>query len=211
MVRPMVRLILMRHGTTDYHAARRYCGFSNPPLNHEGTWQSRQLAARLKDLRIDKIYASDLMRARQTAKIVFENESIEQATDLREMNFGVFEGLRHEKIMERYPVLYRDWVDNPAKVKPPNGEGLRDLSTRVKERIAAILSQHEGKTVAVVTHGGPIRIVLCDALQFDLTMFWQIRQECGALNVIDYADGAPPAAVAVNDVSHLSAPETVRL
>lgn len=202
-------MILIRHGKTDYGAARRYCGFSDPPLNDEGVRQSRQLAARLKDLRIDQVYSSDLTRARQTARILFAHDSVEQTADLREMNFGLFEGLTYEQIMEKYPVLYRDWVANPEQIKPPHGERLGDLSKRVKERVSAILSRHDGRTVAVVTHGGPIRMVLCDALQLDWTRFWQVPQEFGACNVIEYPTGAPPVVIAVNDVSHLSTQETV--
>lgn len=201
-----MRLILIRHGETDYSAARRYCGFSDPVLNEEGLRQSRQLLAGLKDMRIDKVYSSDLSRARQTAEIIFARDSIEPAADWRELNFGLFEGLTHEQLMEKYRTLYEQWVNNPAEVKPPDGEGLADLRKRVQGRTAALLSQYQGKTVAVVTHGGPIRVLLCDALQGGLTLFWQIPQALGALNVIDYAEGAPPVVIALNDVSHLSAP-----
>lgn len=207
----MTRLILIRHGETSYNSERRYCGHSNPPLNDVGMRQSNRLAVKLKGLQIDKVYASDLARAYQTAKTAFENDPIELAPDLREMSFGLFEGLNYEQITERYPTLYRDWVDNPEKVAPPNGEGLRDLSKRVREKVSSILSQHEGKTVAVVTHGGPIRIVLCDALRLDLAMFWRIEQELGALNVIDYARGATPRVIAMNDISPLSAEETLAI
>jgi len=202
-----MRLILIRHGETDYSLARRYCGFSDPPLNDEGIRQARQLAARLKGMKIDKVYSSDLVRARQTAEIVFPKNAIEPVADWREMDFGLFEGLTHEQIMQRYPTLYRAWVDDPAEVKIPEGEGLQDLSERVQERIAALVSRHEGGTVAVVTHGGPIRIALCDALQLGPAMFWQVQQALGAWNAIDYAEGAPPAVIVMNDVSHLAARE----
>jgi broad specificity phosphatase PhoE len=174
-------------------------------LNQEGVWQSRQLAARLRDLSIGKVYASDLRRARETAQIVFAKAPIEPAADWREMNFGAFEGLTHEQLLERYPVLYRDWVDDPARVQPPGGERLGDLCARVREKMAALLSQHAGQTVAVVTHGGPIRVLLCDALQLDVSGFRQIRQECGAWNAVDYVQGAPPQVTVMNDVSHLTA------
>jgi alpha-ribazole phosphatase len=202
-----MRLILIRHGETDYSLARRYCGFSDPPLNEEGIRQSRQLAARLTGMRIDRVYSSDLVRARQTAEIIFPKDSIESTADWREMNFGLFEGLTHEQIMHRYPTLYRKWVDDPAEVKPPEGEGLRDLCKRVQEGISAVVSRHKDGTVAVVTHGGPIRIALCDALQFGLARFWQVQQALGAWNAIDYAEGAPPAVIVMNDVSHWAARE----
>jgi len=207
----MVRLILIRHGETDYSSQSRYCGFSNPPLNNKGIWQSKKLAAKLKEVRIDKVYSSDLIRAYETAKIIFGDNSIEKTMDLREMNFGLFEGLKYEQIIEKYPELYIDWIDNPEKVKTPNGEGLVALNKRVEKRLSFILSQHKGKTLAVVTHSGPIRVVLCKALKFELKMFRQIEQELGALNIIDYAEESPPMVVKMNDISHFSAEEKVAL
>lgn len=200
----MTRLILIRHGETDYSLKNKYCGFSNPSLNDKGIWQAKKLADRLGDPSSVKVYSSDLKRAYETAKIIFKNNSIEKIADFREMNFGLFEGLKYEEIVRRYPKLYRDWVDNPEKVRIPNGEGLRDLRKRVKDRLSLILCQQPGKTLAVVTHSGPIRVILCDALKLGLNMFWQIGQETGALNIIDYAKESSPAVVKVNDISGLS-------
>lgn len=201
----MIRLILIRHAQTDYSLQNRYCGFSNPSLNNKGIWQSKKLADRLGNLSSVKVYSSDFKRAYQTAKIIFRNNSIEKAADFREVNFGLFEGLKYEEIVRKYPKLYRDWVDNPEKVRIPAGERLKDLNKRVKERLSFILSQYEGKTLAVVTHGGPIKVILCDALKFDVNMFWKIRQEISALNIIDYAKESSPVVVKMNDISHLSA------
>jgi len=200
----MPRLILIRHGETDYNSQKRYCGFSDPSLNNRGRRQSARLAESLKGWRIDKVYASDLKRTVQTAEIIFKSSIIEKIADFREMNFGLFEGLRYEEIIKEHPKLYRDWINNPLKVKIPGGESLKDLNERVKQRLSFILSQHEGKTIAVVTHGGPIRIILCDTGKFTLATFWEIEQETGALNIIDYPKGLPPVVVKMNDVSHLS-------
>lgn len=207
----MVRLLLIRHGETEYNSQHRYCGFSDPPLNDKGIWQCKRLAVRLKDTTIDKVYSSDLLRVRQTARIIFGVSSIEETADLREMNFGLFEGLKYKQLIGKYPELYRSWIDNPEKVKTPKGEGLRDLSKRVEERLSAIVCRNEGKAAAVVTHSGPIRVVLCRALKLDLKKFRQIEQRLGALNIIDYAEGAPLSVVKMNDVSHLSAEEKVTL
>ncbi|MEE9500075.1 MAG: histidine phosphatase family protein, partial [Candidatus Omnitrophota bacterium] len=131
--------------------------------------------------------------------------------DLREMNFGLFEGLKYEQLIEKYPELYRSWIDTPERVKTPNGEGLRDLSERIEKSLSVIVSRNEGKIAAVVTHGGPIRVVLCRALKFGLRKFQQIEQRPGALNIIDYAEGAPLSVVKMNDISYLSAEEKVTL
>ena len=199
----MVRLLLIRHGETDYSSQHRYCGFSDPPLNDKGISQSQQLAARLKDSKIDKVYSSDLLRARQTARIIFGDSSIEETADLREMNFGLFEGLKYEQLVEKHPELYRGWINNLEKVKIPNGEGLRDLSKRIEKTLSLIISRNKDKTAAVVTHGGPIRIVLCKALKFDLRKFWKIEQQLGALNIIDYKQVMSPEIIKMSDISHL--------
>ncbi len=186
---------------------RRYCGFSDPPLNHEGIRQSQRLAVKLRDTRIDNVYSSDLIRACETAKIVFPHISIEKTADLREMNFGLFEGLTYEQNLQRYPKLYGGWLDDPEKTRIPNGEGLTDLSSRIRRRLSLILSGNRDKTAAVVTHGGPIRIVLCKALKLDLKKFWNIEQGLGALNIIDYSEIAHAVVVKMNDIAHLHVQE----
>lgn len=200
----MTRLILIRHGETDCNLKRVYCGASDPFLNDRGIWQSKRLAARLKDTAIDKVYSSDLKRAYETAGIVFKNVRLEKLKDFREMDFGVFQGLRYEEVMEKYPYLYVKWVDNPAGVNIPGGESLEVLRERVIGGLTSVFSRHRGSTVAVVSHGGPIRIILCDALGFGLEKFWEIRQDSCALNIIDYPGTSAPRIIKLNDISHLS-------
>lgn len=207
----MTRLILIRHGQTDYSLQNRYCGFSDPPLNNKGIWQAESLAARLKDLKVDRVYSSDLKRAYETAAIIFKSNSVEKTENFREMNFGIFERLRYEEILQKHSKLYRNWIDNPLKIKIPNSESLNELNKRVKEKLYFILSQYKGRTISVVTHGGPIRVILCDALKFNLGAFWQIEQDSGALNIIDYPKSSRPIVVKMNDTSHLIRQEIVTL
>ena len=185
----MTRLILIRHGETDYTSQGRYCGFSDPSLNEKGIQQSKELAIRLKEARVDKVYSSDLKRAYESAKIIFKNNSIEETTGFREMNFGLFEGLRYEEVIKVYPKLYREWIDNPLRVKIPSGEGLGELEKRVKKELSLILSQDAGKIIALVSHGGPIRVILCHLLKLGLESFWKIEQGIGTLRIIDYPKG----------------------
>lgn len=207
----MARLILIRHGETDYSSESRYCGYSDPPLNKKGIWQVKKLAERLKRLNVDKVYSSDLKRAAKTAKIIFKDKSIEESQDFREINFGIFEGLKYEEIIKKYPKLYRTWLDNPTKVKIPKGEALKDLSKRVRKRLSLILFQHKDGKIVLVTHGGPIRVILCDALKFSLEAFWQIEQDIGALNIIEYSEKSEPRVIKMNDTSHLLIKEKIAL
>ena len=205
----MVRLILIRHGETDYSSESRYCGYSDPPLNKKGIWQVERLAERLKRLNADKVYSSDSKRAAKTAKIIFKDKSIEESQDFREINFGIFEGLKYEEIIKKYPKLYRTWLNNPTMVKIPEGEALKDLSRRVRKRLSLILPQHKDGKIALVTHSGPIKVILCDTLKFSLEEFWQIEQDFGAFNIIDYPLSLSPVVVEINDTSHFDTQEAV--
>lgn len=197
----MTRLILIRHGQTDYNLEKRYCGFSDPPLNDKGMEEVKTLAVRLRGLRINKVYSSNLRRAYGTARLIFKSEPIEKSSDFREMNFGIFEGLNYKEIVKKYPKLYRDWIKNPIEVNIPKGERLKELSKRVRKKISSILSQYKGKAIAVVTHSGPIRVILCDALRYDLEAFWQIEQDHCALSIIDYEQRSSPVVVMQNAIS----------
>jgi len=207
----MSRLILIRHGETDYNAQHRYCGFSDPPLNNKGIIQSKRLQVIFKDIEIDKIYSSDLKRAYESASIIFKSNQIEKTPEFREMNFGNFEGLKYEQLLQKYPQLYREWINNPLEVKIPHGESLKDLSKRVKEKIFFILHHYPGKTIAVVTHAGPIRIILTDILGFNFKSFWQVEQDIAAYNVIDYSQRLKPCLVKMNETSYLSTKEKIAL
>ena len=207
----MIKLILIRHGETDYNLQNRYCGFSDPSLNDRGVWQAERLVCRLRSEKVDMIYSSDLKRTYETAKIVFKNKIIEKVTDFREMNFGIFDGLTHSEITQRHPELYKRWLSNPTRIKTPGGEGLKDLSKRVKEILSLILAQHQDKTIGIISHGGSIRVILCAALKYSLKMFWQIEQDIGALNIIEYSEKSEPRVVKMNDTSHLLIKEKIAL
>ncbi|MDD5495754.1 MAG: histidine phosphatase family protein [Candidatus Omnitrophica bacterium] len=199
----MKRLILIRHGETDCNLEARYCGFCNFPLNEKGVWQSRKLAARIKRFRIDKVYSSDLKRACQTSEILFRKAKIEKFPDLREINVGIFEGLRYEEIAERHGRLYKKWLADPFGVKIPEGESFTEMRTRVRKRLAFIASTNAGKTVAIISHGGPIRVVLNDALGRGPKRFWEITLDNCALSIIDFSAKRKPRAVKINDTAHL--------
>lgn len=199
----MTTLILIRHCQTDYNLAKRYCGISDPPLNYEGIEQAKRLAARLKGLSMDKVYSSALARAYDTAALIFKNKTIKKSADLREMDFGIFDGLKHEEIIKKRPKLYKNWIDNPLEVRIPGGEKPTQFRSRVRRYFSSILSRHLDEKIAVVTHGGPIRVILCDALGYDMKMFGQIEQSVGALNIIEYSTKSAPVVIKMNDTSHL--------
>jgi broad specificity phosphatase PhoE len=153
-VRRMSSLLLARHGETDWNREHRVQGQTDIGLNDAGRDQSELLAESLADVRLDAIVSSDLARARETAEAVARRQGLEVVTDaaLREKNFGSWEGLTDVEIAERFPDAVRGrWGD---------GEGTEDVAGRVLPAIERIRARHPDGAVLVVSHGGPIRIIL---------------------------------------------------
>lgn len=186
----MTKLILIRHGQTDANVNKQYCGFNDPSLNSKGKLQAQQLENQLKDKKIDAFYSSDLVRAFETAQITFPNESIELIRYFREYNFGVFEGLTYEQIMVQYPNIYPAWINDPSKKSIPEGDSYITFSERVREGLKLLLEENCGKRIALVTHSGPIRLILSDALNYEPDMFWKIKQNNAVVNIINFNETA---------------------
>ena len=111
-----IKLILIRHGESEGNVQRRFSGFQDVNLTEKGIWQAERLAYRLKELPVDVVYSSDLKRAKHTAEIVFGSRGIDiiPNSNLREMNFGVWEGYTFEEVMSKYGNNFEinSWFDN---------------------------------------------------------------------------------------------------
>ena len=150
----MTTLLLVRHGETDWNRDGRVQGHADTPLNEAGRAQVRLLADRLVDEPFDAVYSSDLSRARETAEILAAGLGLDvvELPELREKNFGSWEGLTDVEILERFPDAQRGhWGD---------GESADELSARVEEALHRIAGSHPDGRVLVVTHGGPLRAML---------------------------------------------------
>ncbi len=207
----MLKLILVRHGQTDYNAQFRYQGQSDIPLNEVGLAQAEKLRMRLSDFQFDMAYCSDLQRARRTAEIILRDHSSGlEATStplLREVNGGGFEGLTWSEISDRYPEISRQWSEDRAAISPPDGESLN----HAVERIIRFLEQFktippsEERTVLIATHGGVIGVLLCYLMGMDLNRIWQWRTDTCSITIVSlYEKGAILSLY--NDINHLGQP-----
>ena len=200
----MVRVILVRHGETLWNEEERYQGASDLPLSGRGELQARRLAARLASESIGLIYSSDSNRALQTAAEIAAHHGRQVCADprLREMDFGVWEGLTYSEIGERYPQALARWEGDPFATAPPGGESLAQLATRVGDVLDDIRKPGEAETVLVVSHGGPLRVVLCLALGLAPADHWRFRLDPGSVSELYlYPEGAILALL--NDRHHL--------
>lgn len=153
----MTRLLLIRHAESTLGAQGRYAGHRDPPLSPRGRRQAMRLARRLG--RLDAIYSSDLTRCRQTAGLIAGGRPIILSRSLREMHFGRWEGLTYAECARRFPRLHACWVADPDSFTPPDGEPLRRMARRVRRFARAAARRHPGAVIALVTHGGPIRVL----------------------------------------------------
>ena len=150
----MADLLVARHGETDWNRDHRVQGQTDVDLNPTGRAQAEALARSLADTRLGAVYSSDLTRALETAEAVARPRGLRVLTDpdLREKNFGSWEGLTDVEIAERFPEAVRGrWGD---------GETTEDVAARVLPAVERIRARHPHNTVLVVTHGGPIRVIL---------------------------------------------------
>lgn len=150
------RILLARHGETEWNRLGRWQGQADPPLNDLGRRQAERLAAQLAGEGIDAVYSSDLRRASETARIVADRFglAVRERPALREIDVGSWSGLTRDELRERFPEGYARWR---AGEIGHDGETHEALTRRVVAAVESIADDHQGATVLVVSHGGAIR------------------------------------------------------
>jgi len=212
----MLRLLLIRHGETDWNASGRYQGQMDIPLNEAGVEQARILGYRLRNElsgpiepsgltgSINALYASDLARAWQTAQIVGEAYGLAPRPEprLRELSFGEWQGLTYQEIGERDPEALAAWNRDRVNCRPPGGESLGAMAARVRALLDDVRRDYRDGTVVLVSHGGTIRIILCVLLGHPLADYWQFAVDNTAIAEIE-VHTLGPVVVRWNDAHHL--------
>ncbi|MGF7185780.1 alpha-ribazole phosphatase [Desulfitispora alkaliphila] len=197
-------LYLIRHGETEWNIAQRYQGHTDVGLSDVGREQTQLVAKRLKEQGVDIVYSSDLVRAHDTAKQIGLETGAEVIvnSDLRELNFGEWEGKTFTEIQNEYGDLVERWYRDPVNLLIPGGEKFTDLRQRSSDFVGKILEDNKGKRIAVVSHGGTIRTIICGLLDISLTKIWNFKQDNTAINIFHIFDQCP-VVVTLNDSNHL--------
>jgi len=159
----MTRLCLIRHGQTDWNLEGRYQGQGDVPLNEKGREQARTVAEELRGQTVTALYASDLKRAMETAEIIrtVVNLPVIPEARLREIDQGEWEGQLVEVIKARYTELWTQHTVDPASIRPPGGETIRDVAKRVHAAVDDIVRLHPNEDVLIVSHGLALATILC--------------------------------------------------
>jgi len=212
-----VRLLLVRHGETEWNRVSRFQGAMDIPLNDTGREQARQAADFLSDVPLNFAASSPLLRPKETAEIILKRHpGVELRLDKRlcEISHGLWEGQFEREIATQYPELLQRWKDVPETVQMPEGENLRQVWERAIAawqdlvHAAFAASRPEQPTLGlVVAHDAINKVVLCHLLGLEPKDFWAVKQGNGAVSVIDYPHGPDglPVLQAINLTSHLGA------
>lgn len=200
----MGKIILIRHGEVTWNKQACYTGWTDLPLTEKGVEQARRIADHLASEPVSAVFSSDLERSLRTAEIIASPHGINPVSDkdLRELNYGVWEGIAEVDLPLKYPDLYAEWKTNPSQVPTPNGESFGQLFTRMSGAIARIMAEYPDGTVAVISHKSANRVMLCHWLGVDINLYKRIGQDNAAINIISYTRERAQVD-SVNDTCHL--------
>ena len=203
------RVILVRHGETDWNKEGRFQGQIDIPLNENGRDQASAAGDLLKNIQIDKAYSSSMSRPLETAKIILRSHpkiEVQQKEELIEIGHGMWEGKLETEIASEWGDLLNDWKKSPEKVQMPQGENLEEVSLRVLkcwESICNNLSSNE--TALVVAHDAVNKTLLCHLLGLKNSDIWKIKQGNGGVTIIDIIKNPRQTStiITLNIISHL--------
>lgn len=207
------RLLLVRHGETNWNKESRFQGIRDIPLNDNGRSQGRKASTFLQDIAIDFAVSSSMMRPKETAEIILEQHPdvpLTTTSELIEICHGLWEGMLETEIKAEYSDLLQQWKDRPETVQMPEGENLQQVWDRGVAAWNKIAAEHSNtdtpQTGLVVAHDAINKVILCYLLGLKPDNFWNIKQGNCAVSVIDYPEGAAgkPVLQAINITTHLS-------
>jgi broad specificity phosphatase PhoE len=200
----MTKIHLVRHGQTEWNTQLVFRGRKDIPLNEMGHKQARALAGTLKDRNIGAIYTSPLRRAVETAQPVATlfDLAIVPVEGLIDINYGEWEGLSHDEIKKRYAHQYGQWEKRPELVQFPQGETLDAVKERAFSALTDIVRMNPARSVLIISHRVTNKVLLCALLGLSNAHFWEIRQDTGCINVMEYSRDRF-VLCAMNDTCHL--------
>ena len=197
------RILLVRHGETEWNRTHRFQGRSDVPLNQTGIVQATAMAEMLKDDSLTSIYTSPLCRAFETASIIktyHPQTLLVEEEGFIEMDLGDFDGAEAKTWAKEHPNFMKNWLEDPGSVKMPGGESLEEVQKRAVETLDRIMDLHpSNSTLLIVSHNFVILSLLCHARGLGLDKFRELRQSNGALSIVHMTDGNPEV-IAMNQL-----------
>lgn len=201
----MTRIILIRHGQTEWNRVERFRGRADVPLDETGLRQAEAAGKRVAyEWQPVAVYSSPLSRAVQTAQAIAgrANLPVHVHTGIADIDYGQWQGLTPAEVEQRWPEVYRAWYDAPQEACIPGGETLDEIRVRAMAAVSEIAVRHAGQTVALVSHTVVNRVILLAILGLRSDRFWRLRQDTCAVNMFEAETGGF-TLVLLNDTCHL--------
>ena len=199
------RILLVRHGQTEWNREERFRGRADVPLDATGLAQASATGRRIAaEWQPRAVYASPLSRAMQTAEAIAQpfGLAVQPWPDLIDIDYGEWQGLSPDQVKARWPEVLDDWYHALPRSHIPGGETLADLNARGMAAIRQLAAQHANQTIVLVGHTVINRVILLGVLGLGLERFWHLCQDTGAINVFE-TDGDDFTVVSLNDTCHL--------
>jgi probable phosphoglycerate mutase len=208
----MMRLILARHGETDWNKQHRVQGRSDIELNENGRKQAEALARALRNTPVKAIYTSPLTRARDTASAIGRFHGVDVATldGLQEIDAGEVDGLTYQEMSSQYGDFFEHWIRDCTSVRPPGGCTLSEVQDQAWGAVQEILTRHrttagsqdsEKDTVIAATHFFPILSIVCKAVGLELSECRRLKLDLASITVLDFSTSTT-VLTSFNDTCH---------
>jgi probable phosphoglycerate mutase len=201
----MTRIILVRHGETEWNRVERFRGRADLPLNDTGLAQAEDTGRRIAaEYRPVAVYSSPLSRAVKTAEAIAGHFTlpVQVHAGLIDIDYGQWQGLTPDKAKERWAEVVDAWYNTPHTARIPGGETLDELRARAMGTVNELAARHQGQTIVLVAHTVINRIILLGVLSMENDRFWRLRQDTCAINVFE-VKGSVFTLVSLNDTCHL--------
>jgi len=199
----MQRLLLIRHGESEWNRDGLIQGFQDCDLSNLGHEQSQRLRERLDLEKVDVAYSSTSTRAKETGRISLGHRlDIEARPDLREINLGEWEGVEAAELKKRLPRETAMWFREPSKVRIKGAETLKAFRSRAAKEINRIRAAHPDAGIIIFTHGGVICTYLTHLLGLKLDDMWRFKIRNASITKVIFPMNQPRLEV-LNDISHL--------
>ena len=200
------RIVLIRHGETNWNREGRFQGQIDIPLNEKGKEQALKASKYLEEIKFTKAYSSSMKRPYETAKIILNknNIEIEKIKGLVEISHGLWEGKLEEEIKRTWPEMLKNWHERPESITMPEGESIQQVSNRAISSWNLICeSQKENDITLVVAHDAVNKTLICHILGLSYSDIWMIKQGNGGITVIDIFKNKNNVLCSLNITNHL--------
>ncbi len=183
----MMKIVLIRPGSTDYDHQRRIQGTLDVPLNAQGNAEVARLIEGLRDLKLEAVYAPRCQPALATAEAIAKAFDIKfkKLDGMHNLNHGLWQGMLIDEVRLKQPKVYRQWQEKPQCIRPPEGEMLDQATERIQRAMAKLLKRHKEGVIGLVVPEPLATLVRCLFNHTELGDLWKAASEPGRWEVLE--------------------------